>query len=57
MKAWAIPVIRKQYGIKIIEAKTKEEAIEKALDDNIAMVVSPLSIYELNPKGTIVELE
>ena len=57
MKAWAIPVIQKRYGIKIIEAKTKEEAIEKALDDNIAMSVSPVSIYELNPDGKIVDLE
>lgn len=57
MKAWAIPVIKKQYGIKIIEAETKEEAIEKALDDNTAMAISPLSTYELNPDATIVELE
>lgn len=57
MKAWSVPVIQKRYGVKIIEAETKEEAIEKALSENTAMAISPRSFYKLNPDVETIELE
>lgn len=57
MKVWSVPVIQKRHGVKIIEAETKEEAIEKALSENTAMAISPRSFYELNSDVETIELE